>query len=176
MIKTSRLLLTFLLLINYCYGKQPDSTYYKGDDSRIRYTGRIDYSAQHAPKYWASGACMEIKFNGTYCIVLIEDQVRWNTIHNYLEVVIDDSIVRRIQLKSVHNRLVVAENLPAGKHTLTLAKNTEAENGYVQIRGVICQRLLAPTKKKKRKIEYIGDSITCGAASDETEIPCGKGD
>ncbi len=165
----------YLILSLFGFAKQ-DSAYYKGDDKRIHYTGRIDYSEKNAPKYWSSGAYLQLKFKGTYCVLLIEDQVRWGKIHNYVEIIIDDSIVRRVQLKEVNNRLVVAENLPDGNHTLTLAKNTEAENGYIQVRGIICEQLLKPSKKKKRKIECIGDSITCGAASDESEIPCGKGD
>lgn len=174
--KTICLTLLFLLLHHICFSKQTDSLYYKGDDKKIRYTGRIDFSEKNAPKYWASGVYLEIKFSGTYCIVIIEDQVRWNKIHNYIEIIIDDSITRRIQLKSTINRVLVAENLFEGEHTVTIAKNTEAENGYIQIRGVICKKLLPSPKRKKRKIEYIGDSITCGAASDESEIPCGKGD
>ncbi len=176
MIKKTGLSFVILLLQVCCYAIPADSTYYSGGDKLVSYTGRIDFSEKKAPKFWASGAYLQIKFKGTYCIALIDDQVRWDKIHNYIEIVIDDSITRRIQLKEKSNRLVLAENLPAGNHTITIAKNSEAENGYIQVRGIICTKLIATGKKKKRKIECIGDSITCGAASDESEIPCGKGD
>jgi hypothetical protein len=40
---------------------------------------------------------------------------------------------------------------------------------------VYCDYLVKPSPKPKRKIEFIGNSITCGASSDMSEVPCGKG-
>src|SRR4029077_4929292 len=38
-----------------------------------------------------------------------------------------------------------------------------------------CAKLVKPPSKRIRKIEFIGNSITCGTGSDLSEIPCGKG-
>jgi len=54
-------------------------------------------------------------------------------------------------------------------------KNTEANIGYIEFAGVLCKKLLEPTAKPERKIECIGNSITCGASADMSEVPCGKG-
>ena len=39
--------------------------------------------------------------------------------------------------------------------------------------GVWCRKLLSPPAKPKRKIEFIGNSITCGTGADQSVIPCG---
>jgi lysophospholipase L1-like esterase len=70
---------------------------------------------------------------------------------------------------------MVADGLPNGEHTLVICKNTEANIGYLELVGIKCHALIKPPAKPKRKIEFIGNSITCGAGSDLSEIPCGKG-
>jgi hypothetical protein len=41
--------------------------------------------------------------------------------------------------------------------------------------SIRCAKLLKPLPKPTRKIEFIGNSITCGTGSDQSEIACGKG-
>jgi lysophospholipase L1-like esterase len=106
--------------------------------------------------------------------VILNDEVLWGKNHNYLEVVVDGKAFR-LQTKAKRDTITVAENLSAGVHTLVVCKNTEANIGYLQLVGIICEQLVKPVSKPKRKIEFIGNSITCGTGSDLSEIPCGKG-
>ncbi|SFH11727.1 Lysophospholipase L1 [Pedobacter insulae] len=122
---------------------------------------------------WASGAYISIRFKGTFCELNINDELIYGIVHNYLEVKVDDQPAYRIQLKNKENKIELAKNLPAGEHTIVICKNTEFENGYVEIIGFSCEKLLSPPAEQKRKIEFIGDSITCGFGSDESEIKCG---
>ena len=149
--------------------------FYPGNHSFIQYTGRVDFSNAAKPKFWASGAYLQIKFSGTFCTLQINDEMLWGTIHNYLEIKVDDQPAYRIQLKDKENSVTLAQGLRKGEHTIIICKNTEFENGFVEIVGVTCDKLLKPNPKQKRKLEFIGDSITCGAASDESEIKCDKG-
>ncbi|RYG16563.1 MAG: acetyl xylan esterase, partial [Chitinophagaceae bacterium] len=103
----------------------------------------------------------------------VNDEVIYGTVHNYLEIKVDHQPAYRIQLKNKENRLTLAEGLPKGDHTVVICKNTEFENGYIEIVGFSCEKLLAPPVKQKRKMEFIGDSITCGFGADEREIKCG---
>ena len=151
-------------------------SFYKGNHSFIQYTGRIDFSNTTKPKLWASGAYVEIKFSGTFCILEINDELLWNKIHNYIEIKIDNQEPYRIQLQAKENKITLAQNLPKGEHTVLICKNTEFENGYIEIVGFKVEKLLKPKVKQKRKIEFIGDSITCGAASDESDVKCGVGE
>ncbi|MBC8143841.1 MAG: acetyl xylan esterase, partial [Armatimonadetes bacterium] len=74
------------------------------------------------------------------------------------------------------NTITVAKGLSAGTHTITVTKDTEAGIGYLEMVGFRCASLAALPAKPKRKLEFIGDSITCGAESDLSVAPCGTGE
>ncbi|MGF1922616.1 MAG: SGNH/GDSL hydrolase family protein [Bacteroidia bacterium] len=161
----------FLLAATPSFAKLK-TNFYSADNPRIQYIGRVDFSNPIKPKMWASGAYVVVKFNGTSCEVDINDEVIYGTVHNYIEVKIDDEPSYRIQLKNKENKITLAKNLPKGNHTVIICKNTEFENGYVEIVGFRCENLLNPPKLQKRKMEFIGDSITCGFGADERAVKC----
>jgi hypothetical protein len=148
--------------------------FFAADHPFIQYTGRIDFTNPKLPRFWQPAVYIHIKFVGTACEVILNDEVLWGKNHNYLEVVVD-GIAKRIQTKSAHDTIVVAKGLAAGTHTLTIYKNTEANIGYLELVGFRCKQLIKPSAKPIRKIECIGNSITCGTGSDQSQIPCGKG-
>lgn len=147
--------------------------FYTADHQYIQYTGRFDFSNQLRPKVWASGAYVVIRFKGPSCMVQLNDEMLWGTVHNYIEVIVDGQPARRLQLKGRENTLELAKGLSPGVHTLLICKDTEAENGYIELLGFSCRELLPPPTKAKRKLEFIGDSITCGFGADESAIKCG---
>ncbi|MBK8140476.1 MAG: acetyl xylan esterase [Chitinophagaceae bacterium] len=164
-----------LLLLNSIHSfarKDDDSTFYRADHSRIQYTGRIDFSNPVKPRFWAPGSYITIRFSGTYCVMEITDEEKWGKSHNYLQVIVNDQPAYRIQTKGRKNKVVLASGLPKGEHTIIICKNTEAEIGYLELIGFTCNKLLSPPKKPKRKMEFIGNSITCGMGNDDSEIPC----
>jgi len=164
-----------LLLIGNYPPKQNNTKFYQANHPYIQYTGRMDLSNPLKPKVWASGAYVQFKFKGGFCSAQINDEMRWGTSLNYLEIKIDEQPAYRIQLKGKTNTIVLAEGLTAGEHTVTICKNTEFENGYIEWVGFTCEAILPMPAKQARKIEFIGDSITCGAGSDESEIKCAEG-
>ena len=149
-------------------------TFYSPDHPYIQYTGRIDFSNPALPRFWQPGVYFNLKFTGERCEVIVNDEVLWGKNHNYLEVVVD-GVPKRIQTRSAHDTIVVAQGLDQGVHTLVVCKNTEANIGYLELAGIRCKQLLKPSPKPLRKIEFIGNSITCGASADISEIPCGEG-
>lgn len=170
-----KIVVLFTLLV-FCWSIKAianEGKFYGANHQYIQYTGRIDFSNQLKPKLWASGAYVVIKFKGTACSAQINDELLWGKVHNYIEVIVDNQAARRIQLKGKENTIELAKNLANGTHTLIICKDTEAENGYIELLGFTCQELLPVAAKAKRKIEFIGDSITCGFGSDESEIKCG---
>jgi lysophospholipase L1-like esterase len=70
------------------------------------------------------------------------------------------------------NRYVLAEGLEDREHTILVCKATEAAIGYVEFAGFNCHELLPAPEKPERKIEFIGNSITCGTGLDLSGIPC----
>lgn len=166
--------LFLLISVSPCYAAKDKGTFYSADNSKIQYIGRVDFSNPLKPKMWASGAYVVIKFNGSFCELDINDEVIYGSVHNYLEIKIDDQPAYRLQLKNKENKIMLAKDLSKGEHTVIICKNTEFENGYIEVIGFTCEKLLAPPAEQKRKMEFIGDSITCGFGSDESEIKCGE--
>ncbi|MFT3981132.1 MAG: SGNH/GDSL hydrolase family protein [Ferruginibacter sp.] len=165
-----------ILMSLHSFAGTNDSTLYTASDKRIQYTGRVDHSNITGPVIWAPGAYIDLAFEGSYCILEINDELRWGKSHNYIIVIVDDLAPRRIQLKERSNRIVLAEKLTPGKHHVTICKSTEAEIGFIQPTAFIAKKISRPSRKPKRKIEFIGDSITCGMGNDESGKACGKGE
>ena len=148
--------------------------FFAADNAFIQYTGRIDFSNPKLPRFWQPGVYITVKFTGPRCEVILNDEILWGKNHNYLEIIVD-GIEKRIQTKSAHDTIVVAENLSDGTHTLIVVKNTEANIGFLELVGIRCKQLVKPNSKPPRRIEFIGNSITCGTGSDISSVPCGKG-
>lgn len=149
--------------------------FYKGDNSLIQYFGRAETSDFHLPRFWASGFYIKAGFSGSECKIYINDQVKYGKIHNYIELIIDDSKPIRLQTKYIANTISI-RGLSATKHTLTICKDTESENGYLEFAGIACENLLQLPPKPLLKMEFIGNSITCGYGADNSEISCNKGE
>jgi hypothetical protein len=154
--------------------QQNKLSFFAADDPYVQYTGRIDFTRPKLPRFWQPGVYITAKFRGSYCEIILNDEVLWGKNQNYLEVVVDDKAVR-LQTKAKRDTIKVADNLSPGEHTLVISKNTEANIGYLELVGIRCAELIKPSPKPARKIEFIGNSITCGASSDITAVPCGKG-
>lgn len=154
---------------------QPRSlSFFQADHPAIQYTGRIDFTNPKLPRFWQPGVYITVTFAGADCDIILNDEVLWGKNQNYLEIVVDGKPIR-LQTKTKRDTIRVAENLSGGEHTLVICKNTEANIGYLEFVGIRCDRLLEQPPAPKRKIEFIGNSITCGASSDLSGVACGKG-
>lgn len=123
---------------------------------------------------FGSRVYISICFEGTTCDVILNDEILWGKNHNYLEVILDGKPVR-MQKRSKTDTINVGHNLPAGKQSLVICKNTEANIGFLELAGFRCEKLCQTSPKPSRTIEYFGDPITCGTGSDMSVVPCGKG-
>ncbi len=154
--------------------QQKSLSFFAADHPYIQYTGRIDFTNPKLPRFWQPGVYITIKFMGPECFIILNDEMLWGKNHNYLEAVVDGKAIR-LQTKAMRDTIKVAENLSPAEHTLVICKNTEANIGYLELVGILCRQLVKSSPKPKRKIEFIGNSITCGTGSDLSEISCGKG-
>ncbi len=152
-----------------------DLRYFAPNHDRIRYMGRIDFSNPQLPRFWQPGVTVSFRFSGEEALIYVQDEQLWGTNQNYLELIVDGREVR-LQTQGRRDTISVKQYLSPGKiHSVILCKNTEANIGYLEFAGISCERLLKPGKPFKRRIECIGNSITCGASADLSGIPCGKG-
>lgn len=88
----------------------------------------------------------------------------------YLYIIVDGNIKspRIIKLINGTQRYTIA-NVSAGEHTLEIIRITEAANGIADVKEFSFSGKLNKAKSTySKKIEFIGDSITCGAQMDNT--------
>jgi lysophospholipase L1-like esterase len=175
MLKTFFYIVCLMLVVACSRSKNDKTTFYGAENKLFNYVGRIDFSDKTAPRFWAPGVYIQASFSGPFCELEINDEgfLKKSSEHNYIEVAIDSLPVQRIHLTGKSNKIVVAKNLPKGKHTITICKTTETKIGYLEFIGLRVEKLL-PFKKKKRRIEFIGDSMTCGNGMENKAFQCGE--
>ncbi|RAJ08550.1 GDSL-like lipase/acylhydrolase family protein [Chitinophaga skermanii] len=162
-------ILSLLLLLG-----KTNLQFFPANNAYLQYTGRLDVTDPTAPKAWSPGVYMQCTIEGTSVGIILEDQHQYNANYNYISIAIDQQAPIRVQMKQVVDTLFV-HNLPKGKHHITVCKSTEGNIGYIIFKGILAEKLLPSPPKPSRKIEYYGNSITCGTGSDQSVIPCGKG-
>ncbi len=177
----------------YTWGK-----WFPSYDRRIQYMGRIDFSNPKMPRFWDPGVVVRLRFRGMRCRIVLHDEVPDPTTHNYVVVVVGNNLaVYRVKLTGQSDTLTIWGNGSAwldntslrsqvqgnalnhspdidGDHMVTVCKATEGI-GWMELAGVHAQALLPCPDWPERKIEFIGNSITCGFGNDTSGIPCGQG-
>ena len=131
-------------------------------DKHISYEGRIPFATDAAALTWP-GTSVRINFIGTGISGTFKDQ----DTANYFNVIIDNDSIYKIQFDTTKKTVVLAAGLSYGKHSLQLFKRTEWDKGKTFFYGFEFNgknKILKPTKLPKRKIEFFGNSITCGYA------------
>lgn len=149
-----------------------DLHFFKAANKAFTYTGRF-VREKGMMKAWSPGAYMQVGFEGSTVDLEIDDEKRFDA-HNYIHVIIDDTIEQRIALPAHENVIRLATGLKAGKHKLLICKDTESGMGYIAFKGLSCRKIFR-LPIHKRRIEFIGDSITCGNGSDTTQVSCANG-
>jgi lysophospholipase L1-like esterase len=93
--------------------------------------------------------------------------------HGYLQYELDGKYHGRVKINPGEPMSFTIRSSTNGKHTVWLYKATEARMGPILIHKVTGDDITAIRKPEAPVIEFIGNSITSGAASDPSEIPCG---
>jgi len=140
----------------------------------IAYEGRIAYANDAAALTW-SGTSVTVRFNGTSIAAVMQD----TDTANYYNVIIDDTVFSKIHTATIKHTYLLATGLSNGDHKLQLFKRTEWTMGKTWFYGFempTSTKILPPAAAKKRKIEFYGNSITCGyAIEDSSGKDSGKG-
>lgn len=170
------LIYKLIFLCVFCFGgilvgKEPNNRFYPASSGAFLFTGRVDFTNPCLPRFYSPGVYVEGKFKGSSCEIEVNDEILYGTSHNFISVVVDGGAPRRIKLSGKTNRILIADKLPNKEHSFLICKSTESGIGYIEFVGVRCEKLLAPPGSKARKIEFIGNSITCGMGAD-LSIPC----
>jgi hypothetical protein len=94
--------------------------------------------------------------------------------HNYIQYELDGVYQKRIRINKGAAQLIKF-TAAEGRHHIWIYKATEAVTGPVYIENIKGSNIKGLIKNERVAIEFIGNSITCGAAADAAEIPCGAG-
>ncbi|HUC82550.1 MAG TPA: GDSL-type esterase/lipase family protein [Flavisolibacter sp.] len=94
--------------------------------------------------------------------------------HNYLQYELDGVYQKRIRIDKNSKEPVIIPAAAEGNHTVTVYKATEAHTGPIFIQQVEAKNVRSVAPATKPFIEFIGNSITCGAAADASEVDCGS--
>lgn len=125
----------------------------------MEYIGRFDFSESDGPVFGWSCSTIVAKFIGTKVLAKFQSFGP-----NYFTVVLDNKVIMNSLDVSKGGVFALATNLSKGVHEIKIIKRNEFNIGYVKFLGFDFDdgTLLPPSKHLERRIEIIGDSITCG--------------
>ncbi len=151
-----------VLLLGSCSSKEAFISYNSPD---LQYQGRILMKKDAAEFSWP-GTSVSIQFEGTGIAATLQDL----DTANYYNVIIDDKVVSKLHTDTIKKSYVLASELAEGKHHLQLFKRTEWDKGKTLFYGFQLAKgtkILPAAAPKKRKIEFYGNSITCGCGNED---------
>jgi hypothetical protein len=166
-IKKIPLLILFLLISAMSISQTKSETFL--------YAGRVDIQENNKAVLIGTAASVSFNFSGEKCAVLLQSVDSWEH-HNYVVLELDGQYMGKVRVeKGPVQSFEIKATSNQKVHSLTIYKGTEATMGNVLFAGTTA-RLMTITPVKKKKIEFIGDSITSGAANDPSTIPCEQGE
>lgn len=140
------------------------------DDPGFQYTGRIDFADRTAPSLTWSASSVAANFTGSSVAVTLDDAKGKNSFNAFIDGDLDHPVV--IHCDAGTKTYAVADKLADKSHQLLLTKRTEGEHGATAFRGLVLDEhahLLPPTPRPTRRIEFFGDSITCGMGNEAAD-------
>ena len=150
-------LLTALALIAACgFGAHVQT-------GQIRCDGRVGESAAHHPVLYWPGSSIHAGFEGSSISVVLNDRDGLAYYNAIVDGYDENPVV--LDMKSGPHTYPIATGLSAGPHKIELFRRTMGTDGPTEFCGFELDdgaKLLAPPSAPKRRIEFYGDSITCG--------------
>jgi hypothetical protein len=142
--------------------------------SQLKPYGRSILNEKKELELISSAVHFGIKFRGNKCAIYAS--VKNAKDHNYIQYELDGVYQKRIRVNGNSSDPIVIKTTGLGEHSIWVYKATEAHSGAVIISKVAADHVTSLSTSKAPLIEFIGNSITCGAASDTSDVPCGAGE
>lgn len=141
-------------------------TFITATDSHLHYQGRTWTDDGAVVLSWP-GNSVDINFKGTGIKFAMRDQAAFN----YFTEVVDGKVIGVYHPADNAKNIVSIDGLSNSNHHLQLFKRTEWAFGKTWFYGFSLpadDKILTATPTHKRKIEFYGNSITCGYAALDT--------
>lgn len=159
-----------LLLLSCKAEKTPQDQYFEAGDERFIYMGRTLTSGE-GKELIASGASVKAKVYGDTVTVFLKSK---EGSYHYVAVELNEEYQGRFRVTKDTLKFALPKKDSA--NTITIFKETEAANGILIFSGIRASKIEKISEQQRAKIEFIGDSITCGMGADTTEINCEEGE
>ena len=148
----------------------PEGNWVAASDSNIQYVGRISFQNPESPAFTYPGVQINARFEGTSL------KMKAKPMSGYFMVQIDGCAPYKVSFNAPKDSIVtLATALRPESHEVRIMYIIEGHKRFPEFRGFGLDegcRLLPPPALPVRKIEFIGDSMTCGygvEASDEKQ-------
>lgn len=142
-------------------------------DSSVQYFGRIDDSNPDTIAFAFPGVSIKANFTGTaISAVFLQNSGGGETTTNYFTVIVDEQEPVSIAITPSQTLYSLAEGLLEGVHSIEIFKRTESLVGTVTFQGFYVDEghsLVAPDVLPNTRIEFIGNSITCGYGNESSQ-------
>jgi lysophospholipase L1-like esterase len=128
-----------------------------------RLIGRFDTSDPSGAVFGWSGSAIEARFSGTGITLRMSDPSSTSDSNRY-SIVIDDGTPEFVEINSSRQSWALASGLADTPHKVVVWRDTEWSGGEANFLGFDLEAggQYLPTPALNRRIEVIGDSITCG--------------
>ncbi len=145
----------------------------KPTEENVKHIGRTLY--QNGILWLAlSGTGIEFTFEGRHLDILLQgdDHTAADADQARIAVYIDDECILDEMIREAHPCYTVIEEGEARRCTVRLLKLSEAPMSIAGVRELTADddAVIHPAPAKARRIEFIGDSITCGYGTDDTDL------
>jgi hypothetical protein len=136
--------------------------------------GRFEFDKDGNLELISSAVHFGFSFTGNECTVyaFMNDDKG----HGYLQYELDGVYQKRIKINGGSVQPLTFTANTNKQHTIEIYKCTEAITGSIFIQKIEGENIHAIKPSNEPLIEFIGNSITCGAAADTSEVKCGQGD
>ena len=145
----------------------PEGTWIAPSDSNIQYVGRIDFRNPDAPAFTYPGVQINARFEGTSL------KMKAKPMSGYFMVQIDGCAPYKVSFNAPKDSIVtLATALRNEMHDVRIMYAIDGYQRVPEFRGFGLDegcRLLPPPALPARKIEFIGDSMTCGYGVETTD-------
>jgi lysophospholipase L1-like esterase len=132
----------------------------------VRLVGRYQGSLPGAARFGWSGTGIVVRFRGTGAAVRMDDPA------GFFTVVVDGTVQQPLATEPGERTYDIASSLSDAVHTVELYRRTEGFFGPTTLVDVSVEgELLAPALPERR-MEVIGDSITCGYGNEGPDQYC----
>ncbi len=132
----------------------------------VHFVGRHESTAPGQARFGWSGTGLLVRFQGTAV------RVRMDNPQGAYTVVVDDAVQPPLQTTPGFQTYTLAGGLAPGEHVVQLLRRVEGHAGVTSVDKVeIDGQLLAPPPVKRR-MEILGDSITCGYGNEGADQSC----